>query len=44
MLGNIIANKMFVLRDWPSAAAISTIFILITIVAMFINKGGEIDE
>ena len=44
MLGNIIANKMFVLRDWPSAAAISTIFILITIIAMFINKGGEIDE
>lgn len=44
MLGNIIANKMFVLRDWPSAAAISTIFIIVTIIAMFLNKGGEIDE
>lgn len=44
MLGNIIASKMFVLRDWPSAAAISTIFIILTIIAMFLNKGGEIDE
>lgn len=44
MLGNIIANKMFVLRDWSSAAAISTIFIIVTIIAMFLNKGGEIDE
>ena len=44
MLGNVIANKMFVLRDWPSAAAISTIFIIITIICMLISKGGEIDE
>lgn len=44
MLGNVIANKMFVLRDWPSAAAISTIFIILTIIAIVLNKGGEIDE
>ncbi|VWL85610.1 ABC transporter permease [Oceanivirga miroungae] len=39
MLGNIIANKMFVLRDWPSAAAISTVFIIITIFTLII--GGK---
>ena len=30
MLGNIIANRMFQLRDWPTASAISTVFIVIT--------------
>lgn len=45
MLGNIIANKMFVMRDWPSASAISTIFIAITVIMILINmKGGGIDE
>lgn len=44
MLGNVIASKMFVLRDWPSAAAISTIFIILTVITMFIKKGSDIDE
>lgn len=45
MLGNIIANKMFVMRDWPSASAISTIFVSITIICMLINaKGGMPNE
>ena len=45
MLGNIIANKMFVMRDWPSASAISTIFIAITVIMILLNlKGGGLDE
>lgn len=41
MLGNIIANKMFVLRDWPSAAAMSTVFIIITILCLIITVRQE---
>lgn len=37
MLGNIIAARMFTLRDWPSASAISTIFILITSIFVWIG-------
>lgn len=41
MLGNIIANKMFVLRDWPSAAAMSTLFIVITIICLIFTVKNE---
>lgn len=41
MLGNIIANKMITLRDWPSASAISTIFILITSIFVYIGMKSE---
>lgn len=44
MLGNVIANKMFVLRDWPSASAISTVFIAITIICLYISFKGEGEE
>lgn len=44
MLGNIIATKMFSLRDWPSAAAISTIFILITAIFVYIGIVSEKGE
>lgn len=37
MLGNIIATRMFSLRDWPSASAISTLFILITSIFVWIG-------
>lgn len=37
MLGNIIASKMFNLRDWPSASAISTIFILLTSIFVWLG-------
>ncbi|WP_066899284.1 ABC transporter permease [Streptobacillus notomytis] len=42
MLGNIIASRMFSLRDWPSASAISTLFILIT--SMFVWLGIKADK
>ncbi len=44
MLGNVIANKMFVLRDWPSASAISTVFIIITIICLYISFKGQVNE
>ncbi|WP_067141105.1 ABC transporter permease [Oceanivirga salmonicida] len=44
MLGNVIANKMFVLRDWPSAAAISTIFIFITIICLMFSVRSKGDK
>lgn len=37
MLGNVIASKMFVLRDWPSASAMSTLFIIITVIGVLIS-------
>ncbi len=37
MLGNIIASRMFQLRDWPAASAISTIFIIITTIGVWIS-------
>lgn len=47
MLGNIIASKMFTLRDWPSASAISTVFMLVTAIFVWIglkaDKGGEVN-
>lgn len=44
MLGNVIATKMFVLRDWPSASAISTIFIVITLACVVISMKAQGDE
>lgn len=43
MIGNIIANKMFTLRDWPSASAMATIFIIVTILCIVFNMklGGR---
>lgn len=41
MLGNIIASKMFNLRDWPSASAISTLFIMITSIFVWIKIKTE---
>ena len=37
MLGNIIANRMFQLRDWPTASAISTVFIVITTFGVWLS-------
>ena len=37
MLGNVISSKMFVLRDWPSASAMSTLFIIITFILVLIS-------
>lgn len=37
MLGNIIASRMFQLRDWPAASAISTIFIIITTIGVWVS-------
>lgn len=37
MLGNVIASRMFQLRDWPAASAISTIFIIITTIGVWIS-------
>ena len=47
MLGNVIASKMFVLRDWPSASAMSTLFIIITVIGVLISvreQGGDISN
>lgn len=44
MIGNIIANKMFVLRDWPSAAAMATIFIVITMIIVFFRGGSKNED
>lgn len=44
MLGNVIATKMFILRDWPSASAISTIFIVITLACVVISMKAQGDE
>ncbi len=43
MLGNVIASKMFSLRDWPSASAISTLFILITSIFVWIGMKADKD-
>lgn len=37
MLGNVIASRMFQLRDWPAASAISTIFIIITTIGVWLS-------
>ncbi len=37
MLGNIIASRMFQLRDWPTASAISTVFIVITTFGVWLS-------
>lgn len=47
MLGNVIASKMFVLRDWPSASAMSTLFIIITVIGVLISvreQDGDISN
>ena len=47
MLGNVIASKMFVLRDWPSASAMSTLFIIITFILVLISvreQDGDISN
>lgn len=44
MLGNIIASRMFQLRDWPVASAISTIFIIITTIGVWVSMKLEGDE
>lgn len=44
MLGNVIASKMLILRDWPLAAAMSTIFVIITVACIIMAKGGSDDE
>ena len=47
MLGNLIASKMFVLRDWPSASAMSTLFIIITVIGVLISvreQDGDISN
>lgn len=44
MLGNIIANRMFQLRDWPTASAISTVFIIITTFGVWISMKMEKEE
>ena len=43
MLGNVIASKMFSLRDWPSASAISTLFILVTSIFVWIGMKADKD-
>lgn len=44
MLGNIIASRMFQLRDWPTASAISTVFIIITTIGVWISMKMEKEE
>lgn len=47
MLGNVIASKMFVLRDWPSASSMSTLFIIITVIGVLISvreQDGDISN
>lgn len=45
MLGNIVANRMIQLRDWPTASAISTVFIIITTIGVYISmKMDKEDE
>ena len=44
MLGNIIANRMFQLRDWPTASAISTVFIVITTFGVWLSMKMEKEE
>lgn len=44
MLGNIIASRMFQLRDWPAASAISTIFIIITTLGVWLSMKMEKEE
>ncbi len=45
MLGNVIANRMFQLRDWPTASAISTVFIFITTLGVWMSmKMGRKEE
>ena len=44
MLGNIIANRMFQLRDWPTASAISTIFIIITTFGVWLSMRMKKEE
>ena len=44
MLGNIIASRMFQLRDWPAAASISTIFIILTTIGVWISMTLEKEE
>lgn len=45
MLGNMIADRMLKLHDWPTAAAMSTLFIIITTIGLIISavslKGDE---
>lgn len=43
MLGNVIANKMFVLRDWPSASAICTVFIVIILIIV-VSQVKEVEK
>ena len=44
MLGNIIANRMFQLRDWPTASAISTVFIVITTFGVWLSMKMKKEE
>lgn len=44
MLGNIIASKMFTLRDWPSASAFSSLFIILTGIFVWISIKAESEE
>ena len=44
MLGNIIASRMFQLRDWPTASAISTVFIVITTFGVWLSMKMEKEE
>lgn len=49
MLGNIIARELTITRNWPKAAAISTILTIITVIFIVVlskydkdHKGGEV--
>lgn len=49
MLGNIIARELTITRNWPKAAAISTILTIVTVVFIFAlskydkdHKGGDV--
>ena len=44
MLGNVIASRMFQLRDWPAASAISTIFIILKTIGVWISMRVEKEE
>lgn len=44
MLGNIIASRMFQLRDWPTASAISAVFIIITTIGVWISMKMDKEE
>ena len=44
MLGNVIASRMFQLRDWPAASAISTIFMIRTTIGVWIPMWVEKEE